>query len=81
MPYITLLDEFTHLDFSSGDCQMGYQFRYFVDILELLLLLHLVPDLDPRTNFFRKDFSQVVPFAIMCTLSGALFLLVLSKNI
>ena len=52
---------------------MGYQFRYFVDILELLLLLHLVPDLDPRTNFFRKDFSQVVPFAIMCTLSGALF--------
>lgn len=60
IPYSSLLDEFTVWIFSSGDCQMAYQFRYFVDILELLLLLHLVPDLDPRTSFFRKNCSPVL---------------------
>lgn len=54
------LTSFTIWIFSSGDCQMAYQFRYFVDILELLLLLHLVPDLDPRTSFFRKNCSPVL---------------------
>jgi len=36
---------------------MAYQFLFSVDILELLLLLPLVPDLDPRTSFSRKNSS------------------------
>ena len=43
--------------YDSGDYRMGSQFQFCVVILELLLPLHLVPDLVLCTNFYRKAYS------------------------
>lgn len=56
-PCVWILDDYLTLlfpGFDSGVCLMGSQSQSLRGILELLLLLHLAPNLTLFTTFYRK---------------------------